>query len=238
MNPVPVIAIDGPAASGKSSTARAVAEALGLVHIDSGALYRTAAWLSIRDGIDDPERLARAAANASVELVSAGTTLAVRVAGELAEPAIRAPAVTARVSAVAAMPAVRHWVDGVLREAVARHGGAVLDGRDIGTVVFPDAALKVFLTATPHARARRRLLQDGAGADEPALGEEAGRLAERDRRDAGRAVAPLRRAPDALELDTTELRFADQVATIVAWARGRWPFSDVTKFPPRDPDTR
>lgn len=221
MTAVPVIAIDGPAASGKSSTARAVAARLGLVHLDSGALYRTAAWLSLREGIADPDALARAAAGAGIALVPAGTTLAVTVAGEPAEPAIRAPEVTARVSAVAAMPPVRRWVDGVLRRAVAEHGGAVLDGRDIGTVVFPDAALKVFLTATPVARARRRLLQDGLGTEEPGLGEEAGRLAERDRLDAGRPVAPLRKAADALELDTTELGFADQVAAIVAWARDR-----------------
>lgn len=217
----PVIAIDGPAASGKSSTARAVAEALGLVHIDSGALYRTAAWLSVEHGIDDPESLARAAAAAEVELVRTGTTLTVTIAGHPAEPAIRAPEVTARVSAVAAMPPVRRWVDALLHEAVRRHGGAVLDGRDIGTVVFPDAALKVFLTANPAARARRRLRQDGLTDDEGAVRAEADRLAARDRLDADREVAPLRQAPDALALDTTALGFAEQVATIVSWARSR-----------------
>ena len=218
---VPVIAIDGPAASGKSSTARAVAEALGLVHLDSGALYRTAAWLSLREPPTDGETLARRAAEAGVALHRVGNALVVTVGGAPAEPAIRAPEVTARVSAVAAMPPVRRWVDEQLRAAVARHGGAVLDGRDIGTVVFPDAALKVFLTATPDARARRRLRQGGQTDDPGSVGAEADRLAERDRLDAGREVAPLRRAADALELDTTALGFAEQVATIVAWARGR-----------------
>ena len=218
MTAVRVIAIDGPAASGKSSTARAVAEALGLVHIDSGALYRTAAWLGLRGEGEGEPALLRAAEAANVSLEPAGITLAVLVDGDLAEPAIRAPAVTARVSAVAAMPGVRRWVDRLLREAVERHGGAVLDGRDIGSVVFPDAALKVFLTASPDARARRRLSQDGQGADPPAVAAEADRLAERDRLDAGRPVAPLRQAADALALDTTAIGFADQVATIVAWA--------------------
>jgi cytidylate kinase len=221
MRATPVVAIDGPAASGKSSTARAVAEALGLVHIDSGALYRTAAWLSLRDGVDDPDRLARRVVAADVRLVPGATTMQVLVDGTPAEPSIRRPEVTARVSAVAAMPAIRRWVDDVLRETVARQGGAVLDGRDIGTAVFPGAPLKVFLTASPDARARRRLRQDGQADDESAVGIEADRLAARDRLDAGRALAPLRQADDALELDTTGLRFADQVARIVSWARDR-----------------
>lgn len=218
-----LIAIDGPAASGKSSTAAAVAEALGVVHIDSGALYRTLTWLALEGGHTDAAALLAAADAAAITLVPEGRTLAVRVGGREVESAIRSDAVTAHVSAVAAMPAVRDWVNRRLREAAAEAGGGVMDGRDIGTVVFPDAPLKVFLTATPLARADRRLRQRRGGgapaADE--LAREAGELAERDRRDAAREVAPLREAPGALHLDTTGMSFADQVATIVAWAGER-----------------
>ncbi len=218
---LPVVAIDGPAASGKSSTAQAVAERLGLVHIDSGALYRTATLLAIRAGAERPVEIVAAAEAGAVALVRKGTSLEVTIAGESAEPAIRAAPVTARVSEVAAMPAVRHWVDHRLRRAVADWGGGVMDGRDIGTVVFPDAVLKVFLTASPHARAGRRLAQDRRGRDPNEVAREAAALAERDRLDAGRSVAPLQQAPDALVLDTTALSFTEQVATIVGWARGR-----------------
>ena len=218
---LPVIAIDGPAASGKSSTARAVAERLALVHVDSGALYRTATWIAIQRGLTTPAAIAEAAADAGVELARDGVTLRVLVAGEPAEPAIRSGEVTAMVSEVAAMPAVRRWVDAILRDAVAGWGGAVMDGRDIGTVVFPDAALKVFLTATPEARARRRLRQDGEPEGGEAERDEAARLAQRDRLDAGRPVAPLRQAPDALLLDTTAMGFDEQVERIVGWAEER-----------------
>jgi cytidylate kinase len=218
---LPVVAIDGPAASGKSSTAREVARRLGLVHIDSGALYRTATWIAVQRRLETPGAIAEAAAGAGVELVRDGAALRVTVAGESAEPAIRSAAVTDRVSEVAAMPAVRRWVDALLRDAVADWGGGVMDGRDIGTVVFPEAALKVFLTATPEARARRRLRQDHASEAPDAAQAEAERLAERDRLDAGRVMAPLRQAPDALLLDTTALGFEEQVTRIVEWATAR-----------------
>lgn len=217
---LPVIAIDGPAASGKSSTAAAVAEALGMVHIDSGALYRTLTWLAVRDGLADPAAIAAAATAAGIALVPDGLSLAVRVGGQVVEEAIRSDPVTAHVSTVAAMPAVRDWVNIRLRAAVASLGGGVMDGRDIGTVVFPDARLKVFLTASPTARADRRLRQRSRGED-PApdiLVREAAALSERDRLDADRAVAPLRQDPDARVLDTTALTFGEQVSRIIAWA--------------------
>jgi cytidylate kinase len=216
-----VVAIDGPAASGKSSTAREVAKRLGLVHIDSGALYRAVTWLAIREGLSSPGEIALAASRAGVELLRDGDTLGVQIAGEPGEPGIRAPAVSARVSEIAAMPAVRHWVDSLLRDAIVRAGGGVMDGRDIGTVVFPDAALKVFLTATPEARAERRLRQDGEDDRPEARAREADRLVQRDRLDAGRRVAPLRQAEDALLLDTTSLGFEEQVTRIVGWAMER-----------------
>jgi cytidylate kinase len=221
MTALPVVAIDGPAASGKSSTARAVAERLGLVHIDSGALYRVATWVAVRDHLRGEPDILRALAEVDLRLTRRGADVDVRLGGQPVEPVIREPRVTARVSEVAALPGVRAWVDQRLRAAVVEWGGAVMDGRDIGTVVFPDAALKVFLTASPAARAARRLRQDGARADPAAIAAEADLLAARDRLDAARPVAPLRAAPDAHHLDTTELGFAEQVERIVAWAAAR-----------------
>ena len=140
----------------------------------------------------------------------------------MARPAdadLRTPQVTSHVSAVSAVPVVREWVNAKLRELARAGVGVVVDGRDIGTVVFPDADLKVFLTATPEARARRRLEQRGDAVDAEELAREAERLALRDRADASRAVAPLRRAHDAVEVDTTSLSFAEQVTRIVDAAR-------------------
>jgi len=216
-----MIAIDGPAASGKSSTAAAVARHLGLLHVDSGSLYRALTWLALRDGLTEPEAICAAADSAGLALRRAGDALAIRAGDQEIEAEIRSSAVTGAVSWVAAMPRVREWVNRRLREAVEAEGGGVMDGRDIGTVVFPDAVLKVFLTATPAARARRRLLQDGREPAAEAVAAEASQLAERDRLDAGREVAPLRQAPDALLLDTTTLDFATQVRQIVAWAGER-----------------
>lgn len=218
---MPVVAIDGPAASGKSSTAAVVAARLGLVHVDSGALYRALTWLAVTGRLEEGGAICRAAEAADLTLVPEGSTLTLQAAGESIESAIRSPEVTAEVSRVAALPLVRDWVNARLRAAVRGAGGGVMDGRDIGTVVFPDARLKVFLTASPEARAQRRLLQAGRGADPEAVRAEASRLAERDRLDAGRKVAPLRQAPDALLLDTSALDFEAQVARIVGWAAER-----------------
>lgn len=217
-----VIAIDGPSASGKSSTAAAVARELGALHLDSGALYRALTALAL-DQPDDPALLLRLAEARGLELREAGGALVPFLAGTDAEPLLRSPEVNARVSAVSAWPAVREWVNARLRRAAAGERVVVLDGRDIGTVVFPDAPVKVFLTATPAARARRRLLQRGETPSAAELAREAALLAQRDASDSARAVAPLRRAADAVLLDTTELDFAEQVGEIVRWARRRLP---------------
>jgi cytidylate kinase len=218
----PIVAIDGPAASGKSSTARLVAQALGFCHVDSGALYRTLTFLAQeRLGAPEPWRpdaVVAAARARGVAAVPAGTTLDVRVAGRSVGDAIRTEAVTREVSRVAAMPAVRDFVNALLREA-ARDGGVVMDGRDIGTVVCPDAEVKVFLVADASERARRRLLERGGPLDACALRAETDALVGRDGRDAGREVAPLRPAPDAVPLDTTHLSLAEQVRRVVALVR-------------------
>lgn len=216
-----VIAIDGPAGSGKSTTARAVAERLGLAHLDSGALYRgvTLAGLDARGALGG-QQLVALARSLPVRLVLTAEGFRPEVAGADASEAIRSPRVTAQVSAVSALPAVRDWVNLQLREAVARHPrGAVLDGRDIGTVVFPDAAVKIFLVADPRERAKRRLLQDSEDPSPERVEAAARTIAQRDEADASRTVAPLVQAQDAVVIDTTNLTFDEQVDRIVEIAR-------------------
>jgi cytidylate kinase len=225
MSGVRVIAIDGPAASGKSTTAGAVARALGALHLDSGALYRALTVVALEGGSADPGALLRRAESRGLALRPSGQSIEPVLDGRSAEPLLRSSEVNARVSAVSAIPEVREWVTRQLR-AVALPTGQpdpilVLDGRDIGTTVFPHAPVKVFLTATPEARARRRLLQRGGTASPEQVAREAADLAERDRQDEARAVAPLRPAADAVLLDTTDLQFAEQVRFIVALARER-----------------
>ncbi len=219
-----IIALDGPAGSGKSSTAREVARRLGYRHLDSGAFYRAITHAALRAGIPaerwpalTPEELDRL----DVHGRPAGDAYALGVGGVDVTAEIRRPEVNAHVSAMAAVGAVREWLMDALREAGAR-GGLVADGRDIGTVVFPDAELKVYLVADPHERARRRLREHGVA--EPSDTEvrgEAARLLGRDETDSTRAVAPLARAADAVTLDTTALEFEAQVLEIVRLAKAR-----------------
>jgi cytidylate kinase len=226
-----VIAIDGPSASGKSSTARAVAEALGFSHLDSGSLYRGVTLVGLREiarqGIsgDDPARdlapetLLRAAEDRGLMLQPDGAGFAAYLEGEPVDDELRSADVTARVSAISAIPVVREWINSRLRAMVRAGQDVVVDGRDIGTVVFPDADLKIFLTASPEARAGRRISQRGAAVQADVLDAEAAALAARDYADSTRSVAPLRPAPDAVHLDTTSMGFAEQVDFIVgrAW---------------------
>jgi len=216
-----VIAIDGPAGSGKSTTAKAVAAQLGLPHVESGALYRAVTLAALDAGVPfEGQRLAALARSLPIRLDLAADGFRPEIAGVDVSAAIRSERVTADVSEVSAIPEVRAWVNEEVRAAVHRHPrGAVLDGRDIGTVVFPDAVLKVFLTATPEARARRRLLQDGRPADPESVRREIAALELRDAKDSSRAVAPLRQADDAVPLDTSDLSFEEQVERIVALAR-------------------
>ena len=224
-----VIAIDGPSASGKSSTAQAVARALGVPHLDSGALYRGLALVALEVGLArkvpaaevPAEEILAEAERRQLELRSAAGVIGVWLDGVDAEGRIRTPEVTGAVSPVSARPPIREWVNVRLRRAAAEAGGVVVDGRDIGTVVFPDARLKVFLTATPEARARRRSAQWGRPVDETTVARESQALEARDRADSTRAVAPLRPAEDAVPLDTTGLTFDAQVAWIVERARER-----------------
>ena len=212
-----VIAIDGPAASGKSSTAQWVAQRLGFRHVDSGALYRaaTAAQLRRGDGEDSwtEEQVCEAAR--SVRLVARGTSFSPLIAGEIVDAELRGSDVTRHVSRVAAMPRVRAWVNERVREAAREHD-VVVDGRDMGTAVFPDATLKVFLVADPWERARRRLIQQlGRSPTDEEIAEETDRIVRRDARDATQTV----QAKDAVLIDTTHLTQEDQVERIVALAK-------------------
>lgn len=229
-----VIAIDGPAASGKSSTAGLVAQSLGWAHLDSGALYRALTLATIdnlgegghRPGEEWPsQRILDLAERLPVRLVLAGSRFRPEVAGADVEEAIRGERVTRHVSVVAAIPEVRTWVNTQQRRAVegGRGRGVVVDGRDIGTVVFPEAPLKIFLTATPDARARRRLFQRGQDVDLELVRSESQALAARDAADSNRPIAPLKPAPDAVLLDTTALTLEAQVAHVVELARQRFP---------------
>jgi CMP/dCMP kinase len=226
-----VVAIDGPSASGKSTTARAVAEALGFAHLDSGALYRGVTLVALResarrgraheDPLDvlDPETVLRAAEDRGLMLQPDGAGFAAYLEGEPVDTEIRGSRVTRCVSAVSAVPVIREWINTRLRAMVRAGRDVVVDGRDIGTVVFPDADLKIFLTASPAARAGRRINQRGAPVDPLMLEAEAAALAARDHADSSRQTAPLKPADDAVLLDTTTLAFAEQVERIVALAR-------------------
>ena len=212
-----VVAIDGPAASGKSSTARWVAERLSYRHVDSGALYRALTLLALREGgpAEGWTDEALAVLAARVRLAAVPGAFEPLVDEAPAGDAIRGTEVTRHVSRVAQLPGVRAWVNARVRQA-ASGLAVVVDGRDIGTVVFPDAPLKVFLVADPWERARRRLRQRlGRNPSDDEIAEETERLVQRDAKDATQTV----QARDAILLDTTYLTQAEQVDRIVRLAR-------------------
>lgn len=199
-----VIAIDGPAGSGKSTIGREVARHLGLEYLDTGAMYRSVTFAALQRGIDPRDAAAVAELAPALDIVVAE---AVTVDGEDATTAIRTPEVTKAVSAVAANPEVRAELVRRQRAWAVERGGGVMEGRDIGTVVFPEATLKVYLTADEEERLRRRALE---------AGEEVARdIARRDEADATRAVSPLAVADDALVIDTTGRTIDDIVEEVL-----------------------
>jgi len=213
-----VIAIDGPAASGKSSTAQMVADKLGFLHVDSGSLYRAATAAILRKENNPSLWSEQAVLDAAqlVELRAARTSFYPVLDGRAIEEEIRGPEVTRNVSRVAQMSRVREWVNAKVREA-ASASNVVVDGRDMGTVVFPDADLKIFLIADSRERALRRLRQRGTPTSERLLDDETIRIMERDARDAKQTVP----AEDAVTIDTTALTQPEQVAQIVALSEER-----------------
>ncbi|MBV9360601.1 MAG: (d)CMP kinase [Betaproteobacteria bacterium] len=209
----PVIAIDGPSASGKGTIASRVAKRLGFHYLESGALYRLIALISLREGTSDETQLARLAAEMDVVFNDGEIVLV----DEAVTEKIRSEPVGIRASEVAKLPALRQALL-TRQRAFRRSPGLVADGRDMGTVVFPDAELKVFLTATPEIRAERRykqLIEKGIDANLRALSRD---LRDRDERDAKRAVAPLVPAPDSQVLDSSALSIDEVADRIVGWS--------------------
>jgi len=216
-----VVAVDGPAGAGKSSASRALARRLGFGYVDTGAMYRAVGVLAAERGIDpdDAAALGRLVAALDFELADDGERLL--VGGRNLSAAIRRPEAGELASRVSTQPVVRQRLV-ALQRALGAAGGIVMEGRDIGTVVFPDAPVKLYLTADPAVRAARRAAELRAGAatiDEAALARE---LAGRDRRDAGRAHSPLRRAADAVVLDTTALTLEEVVERMERLVRECW----------------
>jgi cytidylate kinase len=214
MEPI-VIAIDGPSGAGKGTIARAVAKRLGFHHVDTGAMYRAVAWRSLQDGIDltDEAAVSAVAERARFD-VSDGR---VAIDGLDIAGAIRTPEMDAAASAVARQPAVRRVLVERQRD-FARRGGTVMEGRDIGTVVFPHAQVKIYLDASAEERARRRATDPAhvSGKGAAAIQEVATALAERDRRDRTREASPLAIADDAVVIDTTELSIDAAVDRVMA----------------------
>ena len=211
-----IIAIDGPVGSGKSTVARRVAELLGYTHLDSGAMYRAVAWKALRDGVplDAPEELSRLACAAHIDLAPREGKQLVFLDGEDVTELIRTPEVSRAASIVAVVPGVRHPMVDEQRRAGAK-GGVVMEGRDIGSVVFPGADLKIFLDASTEVRAGRRqseLAEKGEAMEfEKVLAD----VRERDRRDREREMSPLVRAVDAVIVDNSAMD-AEETARVIA----------------------
>ena len=210
-----IIAIDGPVGSGKSSVAKRVADLLGYTYLDSGAMYRAVGLKALRDGVplDSPERLAALAGAARIDLVPREGKLLVLLDGEDVTDAIRAPEVSHAASVAAVVPGVRHPMVAEQRRAGER-GGVVMEGRDIGSVVFPHADLKIFLDASPEVRASRRQRELEEMGEPREFERVLAEVHERDRRDREREMSPLVRAADAVLVDNTAMD-AEETARVI-----------------------
>jgi cytidylate kinase len=216
-----IIAVDGPSGSGKSSAAKGVARLLGFRYLDTGAMYRAMTWWMLEQGVSvqDPEAVAARVAEPSFEVGTDPDASTIRVDGVDVSTPIRTRAVTNAVSAVSSVPAVRERLVVLQREIIGA-GDIVAEGRDIGTVVAPDAAVKVFLTASEQVRAQRRakeLAEDPTATVEVTLTEQA----RRDRLDSTRKASPLSKAADAQELDSSEVGLYEVIETILALVKER-----------------
>jgi len=210
-----VVAVDGPSGSGKSTVSRRLADALHARYLDTGAMYRAVTWAVLQAGADphDADAVVKVLADVRLDVVTDPLAPSISVNGTVVDGPIRGPEVTGSVSAVAAVPAVRTALVDRQRRIIGgddRDTGIVVEGRDIGTVVAPDADLKVFLTASDRERARRRSAQDATDAVATAAD-----LARRDKLDSTRAASPLRTAEDAVVLDSTQLGIAEVVARLL-----------------------
>ena len=220
-----VIAIDGPAGSGKSSVSRAVAQRLGLSYLDTGAMYRAATWAVLESDVstEDPEAIVRCVGAAQIISGTDPAHPSIIVDGINVADAIREPQVSAAVSAVSAVPEIRTLMVDRQRAYVKEASpGIVVEGRDIGTVVLPEAPTKIFLTASPEIRAQRRAHQEQQEHQRAAdVSSTEAALRERDAKDSSRAVSPLTPANDAVVLDTSDMTFEEVVDAIVAIAAER-----------------
>lgn len=217
MDSRPNIAIDGPAGSGKSTVAKRVAEELGLLYIDTGAMYRAITLKAFRAGVDldDMHALGEVAATTAVELVAGpDRRLKVLLDQEDVTEEIRSPDISRSVSLAARVPEVRKRLV-ELQRTMAKQGGVVMEGRDIGTVVLPDARIKIFLTASPGERSRRRLQELSAKGYQIDRRQMEAEILERDRLDTTRKMGPLTPAPDAITIDCTELSIEKVVELII-----------------------
>ncbi|MBN1503893.1 MAG: (d)CMP kinase [Candidatus Eisenbacteria bacterium] len=211
------IAIDGPSASGKSTTARAVARALGYLYVDTGAMYRALAWKALKEGLllSDEAGVSRFLGRTSIECCPVEGSFGVVLDGRSLGAELRAPEVGAMASKVAALPEVRRWMVARQQEIARKGAGVVMEGRDIGTVVLPDADLKIYLDASAEERTARRWREERAKgvSTEPARVER--EIAERDRRDMTREHSPLEKASGAVVIDTTRLSVEEQVQRVL-----------------------
>jgi CMP/dCMP kinase len=213
-----IVAIDGPAGAGKSTIAKRVAEHLGLVRVDTGAIYRAVALAAFERGVEDEDAIAAIAS--AIDLHFDGAR--VLIGGRDVSTDIRTQEISQRASKVSALPKVRAALLELQRRLGRQHPiGAVLEGRDIGTVVFPDAEVKIFLTASPEERARRRVRDLEAAGTSASYDEVLASIRERDERDSQRAVAPLKPAPDAVHVDSTKLTLEEVLETIARVVRER-----------------
>jgi len=217
-----IIAIDGPAGSGKSTTAKLVAKELGIAFLDSGAMYRTVALAVLKSGekFDDPDKIIKILFNSNLDFKFEDSRLSIFLNGEDVTESIRTPEVNQVVPIVAAMPEIRRQMVPAQRK-IGKKISVVAEGRDIGTVVFPKADLKIFLTASIDARAQRRFLELKNKNYDVSLEEIKKEIELRDLKDTQREISPLVKAADAIELDTSSLTIAEQVDFIVQKARER-----------------
>ena len=213
-----VIALDGPSGAGKGTISRAIAERLGYRHVDTGAMYRAVAWLALERGVPFDDEPAVAALAETARLRVEPDRIAID--GHDVTAAIRTPEMDRAAARVARIPAVRRVL--VARQrALGAGGGIVMEGRDIGTVVFPGADLKIYLDADPAERARRRATDPAHAGSQGPLTAVAESMADRDRSDATRATSPLTAAPDAIRIDTTGVAIQAVVEQVLALARER-----------------
>ena len=217
------IAIDGPAGAGKSTLARQLASALHFLYVDTGAIYRTIAYYAYANHLDPSDEAAVLAALPDIRIELCHDTEGLQrmiLNGEDVTDAIRLPQISQYASVVSAYPGVRAFLLEMQRD-FARKGSVIMDGRDIGTVVLPHADVKIFLTASPEARARRRCLElEQRGTPEP-FDQVLSEIQQRDWDDSHRETAPLRQAEDAVVVDTTELNFEESLAALLTVVRGK-----------------